>query len=238
MACLYGRTGPRINNKVVELEEELAHQKTTSGGGGGGRAGHDPGRGQAEPPKKSNRFHQVKINLDGTTQKTWQVIKDEFAWLSGLQHVSIPASKDHIYLTFDNREYAIAARDQLTGATWDGLKLTVNLVEPEARANRAGSGFVLNSTASSTASDDDDARSTTSGYSDAVSVAARRASAEADQGAGTTPVHTFTGSSLENLRESLNLSNDTTDTVSILPDGQLRLEFASPDGGEGPDGPP
>ena len=122
MACLYGRTGPRINNKVVELEEELAHQKTTSGGGGGGRAGHDPGRGQAEPPKKSNRFHQVKINLDGTTQKTWQVIKDEFAWLSGLQHVSIPASKDHIYLTFDNREHAIAARDQLTGVRSDRWK--------------------------------------------------------------------------------------------------------------------
>ena len=100
--------------------------------------------------------------------------KDEFAWLSGLQHVSIPASKDHIYLTFDNREHAIAARDQLTGATWDGLKLTVNLVEPEARANRAGSGFVLNTTTSSTASDDDDARSTASGYSDAVSVAAAR----------------------------------------------------------------
>ena len=112
----------------------------------------------------------------------------------------------------------------------------MNLVEPEARANRAGSGFVLNTTTSSTASDDDDARSTASGYSDAVSVAARRASAEADQGAGTTPVHTFTGSSLETLRESLNLSNDTNDAVSILPDGQLRLEFASSDGGEGPDG--
>ena len=39
--------------------------------------------------------------------------KDEFAWLSGLQHVSIPASKDHIYLTFDNREHAIAARARL-----------------------------------------------------------------------------------------------------------------------------
>ena len=92
---------------------------------------------------------------------------------------------------------------------------------------------------SSTASDDDDARSTASGYSDAVSVAARRASAaDADQGAGTTPVLKFTGSSLENLRESLNLSNDTNDAISILPDGQLRLEFANPDGGEGSDDPP
>ena len=116
--------------------------------------------------------------------------------------------------------------------------MTVSLVEPEARANRAGSGFVLSSTASSTASDDDDARSTASGYSDAVSVAARRASAEADQGAGTMPVLKFTGSSLENLRESLNLSNDTNDAISILPDGQLRLEFANPDGGEGSDDPP
>ena len=209
-------------------------------GGGGGRVGHDPGRGQVEPPKKSNRYHQVKINFNGTTPKSWKAVKDEFAWLGGLQHVSIPASKDHIYLTFDNREHAIAARDQLTGATWDGLKMTVHLVEPEARANRAGSGFVLSSTASSTASDDDDARSTASGYSDAVSVAAaRRASApDADQGAGTTPVIKFTGSSLENLRESLNLSNDTKDAVSILPDGQLRLEFANPDGEEGPDDPP
>ena len=69
--------------------------------------------------------------------------------------------------------------------------------------------------------------------------AARRASApDADQGAGTTPVIKFTGSSLENLRESLNLSNDTKDAVSILPDGQLRLEFANPDGEEGPDDPP
>ena len=68
--------------------------------------------------------------------------------------------------------------------------------------------------------------------------AARRASAEADQGAGTTPVLKFTGSSLENLRESLNLSNDTNDAISILPDGQLRLEFANPDGEEGPDDPP
>ena len=117
--------------------------------------------------------------------------------------------------------------------------MTVNLVEPEARANRAGSGFVLNSTTPPTAPDDDDARSTASGYSDAVSVAARRASVtDADQEASTTPVLKFTGSSLENLRETLNLSNDTTDAVTILPDGQLRLEFANSDGGEGPDDPP
>ena len=61
-------------------------------------------------------YHQVKINFNGTTPKSWKAVKDEFAWLGGLQ-ISIPASKDHIYLTFDNREHAIAARDQLTGAT-------------------------------------------------------------------------------------------------------------------------
>ena len=37
---------------------------------------------------------------------------------------------------------------------------------------------------------------------------------------------------------SLNLSNDANDAISILPDGQLRLEFANPDGEEGPDDPP
>ena len=71
-----------------------------------------------------------------------------------------------------------------------------------------------------------------------MSVAARRSSAEADQGAGTTPVLKFTGSSLENLRESLNLSNDTNDAISILPDGQLRLEFVNHGAEEGPDDPP
>ena len=57
---------------------------------------------------------------------------------------------------------------------------------------------------------------------------ARRASADADAGSG--PVLKITGSTLENLRESLNLSNDTTDAISVLPDGQLRLEMAG-DGG-------
>ena len=125
----------------------------------------------------------------------------------------------------------------LQGATWGTFKLTTSLVVPESRANRAQAGIVLNATTSSSASDDDDARSTASGYSDTLSVTgARRASADADAGSG--PVLKITGSTLENLRESLNLSNDTTDAISILPDGQLRLELAGDGGAEDQEVPP
>ena len=159
-------------------------------------------------------------------------------WLLGLQHVGVPASNDHIYLTFTNREHTVAARDKLNGSTWDGLRMTVALVEPDARAHRAGSGFVFNTTPSSTVSDDDDTRSTSSGYSDAVSVAARRATAtEADQSAGSAPGLKITGSTLENLRETLNLSTDTTDAISVLPNGQLRLQVAGDGAAAEPDDP-
>ena len=49
---------------------------------------------------------------------------------------------------------------------------------------------------------------------------------------------TVPGSTLENLRESLNLSNDTTDAISVLPDGQLRLEMAGDGGAEDQEVPP
>ena len=57
-----------------------------------------------------------------------------------------------------------------------------------------------------------------------MSVAARRASTAATLfDTGSSPVLKITGSTLEILRETLNLSNDTTDAISVLPDGQLRL---------------
>ena len=169
----------------------------------------------------------------------WDEIKRELAEIvTGLQHVGVPqASKDHFYGTFNSREEAIKAKNMLHGATWGTFKLTTSLVVPESRANRAQGGIVLSSTTSSSASDDDDARSTASGYSDTLSVAgARRASADADAGSG--PVLKITGSTLENLRESLNLSNDTTDAISVLPDGQLRLEMAVDGGAEDQEVPP
>ena len=63
------------------------------------------------------------------------VIKGESAWLPGLQHSGVPVSNDHIYLTFNDRERTVAARDKLNGSTWDGLRMTVALVEPDARAS-------------------------------------------------------------------------------------------------------
>ena len=134
---------------------------------------------------------------------TWDEIKRQLTDISpGLQHVGVPASKDHFYATYNSREEAIKATNLLQGATWGKFKLTTSLVVAESRANRAQAGIVLNTITSSSASDDDDARSTASGYSDTLSVAgARRASADADAGSG--PVLKITGSTLENLRESL-----------------------------------
>ena len=168
----------------------------------------------------------------------WDEIKQQLAEIVvGLQHIGVPASKDHFYATFNSREEAIKAKNLLQGATWGKFKLTTSLVVAESRANRAQAGIVLNTITSSSASDDDDARSTASGYSDTLSVAgARRASADADAGSG--PVLKITGSTLENLRESLNLSNDTTDAISVLPDGQLRLEMAGDGGAEDQEVPP
>ena len=168
----------------------------------------------------------------------WDEIKRQLADIvPGLQHVGVPASKDHFYATYNSREDAIKAMNMLQGATWGTLKLHPSLVVPESRANRAQAGLVLSSTTSSSASDDDDARSTASGYSDALSVAgARRASGDAD--AGTRPMLRITGSTLENLREKLNLSNDATDAISVLPDGELRLEMADDGDAEDPEVPP
>ena len=170
----------------------------------------------------------------------WDEIKQQLAEIVvGLQHIGVPASKDHFYATFNSREEAIKAKHQLQGATWGKFTITSSLVVPESRANRAKGGFVINSTTSSSTSDDDDTRSTASGYSDTMSVAARRAStAAALSDTGPSPVLKITGSTLENLRETLNLSNDTTDAISVLPDGQLRLELAGDGGAEEPEVPP
>ena len=70
-------------------------------------------------------------------------------------------------------------------------------------------------------------------------MAARRAStdaalSDADPGPGLT----VTGSALEQLRETLNLSNDTADAVTIMPDGHLRIELAGDGGDEDPEVPP
>ena len=210
--------------------------------GGGGR-GSPGGRGSGSDPATGGRVKsdpncQVIVRLDGKHNMRWDEIKRLVADIvTGLQHVGVPASKDHFYATFNSREEAIKAKNMLQGATWGAFKLTTSLVVPDSRANRAQAGIVLNTNTSSSASDDDDARSTASGYSDTLSVAgARRASADADAGSG--PVLKITGSTLENLRESLNLSNDTTDAISVLPDGQLRLELAGDGGAEDQEVPP
>ena len=210
--------------------------------GGGGR-GSPGGRGSGSDPATGGRVKsdpncQVIVRLDGKHDMRWDEIKRLLADIvTGLQHVGVPASKDHFYATFNSREEAIKAKNMLQGATWGAFKLTTSLVVPDSRANRAQAGIVLNTNTSSSASDDDDARSTASGYSDTLSVAgARRASADADAGSG--PVLKITGSTLENLRESLNLSNDTTDAISVLPDGQLRLEMAGDGGAEDQELPP
>ena len=43
---------------------------------------------------------------------------------------------------------------------------------------------------------------------------------------------------LTDFTETLNLSNDTTDAISVLPDGQLRLELAGDGGAEDQEVPP
>ena len=209
------------------------------GGGRGGSSGRGSGPGAANDGKKvSDPNCQVIVRLNGVHSMRWDEIKRQLAEIvTGLQHVGVPASKDHFYGTFNSREEAIKAKNMLQGATWGTFKLTTSLVVPESRANRAQGGIVLSSTTSSSASDDDDARSTASGYSDTLSVAgARRAASDADAGSG--PVLKITGSTLENLRESLNLSNDTTDAISVLPDGQFRLEMAGDGGAEDQEDPP
>ena len=220
------------------------HPSPKPGGGGrGGPGGRGPGPGTTNDGKKvSDPNCQVIVRLNGVHTMRWDEIKQQFAGIvTGLQHVGVPASGDHFYVTFDTRAEAIKAKNLLQGAAWGKFKLTTSLVVPESRANRARSSMrvVLNSTTSSSASDDDDARSTASGYSDALSVAARRAStdaalSDADPGPGLT----VTGSALEQLRETLNLSNDTADAVTIMPDGHLRIELAGDGGDEDPEVPP
>ena len=74
----------------------------------------------------------------------WDEIKRQLAEIvTGLQHVGVPASKDHFYGTFNSREEAIKAKNMLQGATWGTFKLTTSLVVPESRANRAQAGIVL-----------------------------------------------------------------------------------------------
>ena len=74
----------------------------------------------------------------------WDEIKRQLAEIvTGLQHVGVPASKDHFYGTFNTREEAIKAKNLLQGATWGKFKLTTSLVVPESRANRAQGGIVL-----------------------------------------------------------------------------------------------
>ena len=211
------------------------------GGGRGGPGGHGSGPGTTNDGKrKSDPECQVIARLNGVHDMRWDEIKQQLAEIVvGLQHIGVPASKDHFYATFNSREEAIKAKHQLQGATWGKFTITSSLVVPESRANRAKGGFVINSTTSSSASDDDDTRSTASGYSDTMSVAARRASTTAAlSDTGPSPVLKITGSTLENLRETLNLSNDTTDAISVLPDGQLRLELAGDGGAEEPEVPP
>ena len=211
------------------------------GGGRGGPGGRGSGPGTTNDGKrKSDPECQVIARLNGVHDMRWDEIKQQLAEIVvGLQHIGVPASKDHFYATFDSRAEAIKAKHQLQGATWGKFTITSSLVVPESRANRAKGGFVINSTTSSSASDDDDTRSTASGYSDTMSVAARRASTTAAlSDTGPAPVLKITGSTLENLRESLNLSNDTTDAISVLPNGQLRLEMAGDGGAEDQEVPP
>ena len=48
----------------------------------------------------------------------------------------------------------------------------------------------------------------------------------------------ITGSTLDELREKLNLSNDATDAISVLPGGELVLEMADDGDAEDPEVPP